>query len=90
MTSANSITKLVSTPLVGSQTQSIDTAVEAELVQFQMWRQMTLAQKEALFCRAQRKLPQLMPQQIQTQFVDIPIKQIRTIFNGDKVKLGQT
>lgn len=55
---------------LGYKTQSVDTSIEAELVQFGLWRQMTPAKKEALLKRVTRKIPQLILSAIKQEFKD--------------------
>ncbi|GAB4301922.1 MAG: hypothetical protein Fur0025_42410 [Oscillatoriaceae cyanobacterium] len=55
---------------LGYKTQASDTSIEAELVQFGLWRQLSPAQKEALFRRVAHRVPTLMMMQIQHQFPD--------------------
>jgi len=61
----------------GYQTQSADTDIEAELVQFALWRQMSSGQKEALFRRVVRRVPVLIWQAVRQQFPDAPMQELR-------------
>ncbi|MFB2835557.1 hypothetical protein [Floridanema evergladense] len=53
---------------MGYRTQAIDTSIEAEQVQFALWRKMTPKQKEALFQRVAKKGSVLALLGIQNQF----------------------
>ncbi|MCL1475233.1 hypothetical protein [Argonema antarcticum] len=55
-------------PITGYRTQSIDTSIEAEQVQFGLWRKMTPGQKEALFRRVAKRGPTLAWMGIKSQF----------------------
>ncbi|MFB2938526.1 hypothetical protein ACE1B6_25030 [Aerosakkonemataceae cyanobacterium BLCC-F154] len=53
---------------MGYRTQAIDTSIEAEKVQFDLWRKMTPKEKEALFQRVVRKGSALALMGIKNQF----------------------
>ncbi|HIK11147.1 MAG TPA: hypothetical protein IGS52_12895 [Oscillatoriaceae cyanobacterium M33_DOE_052] len=55
---------------VGYKTQAEDTSIEAELVQFGLWRRFSPAQKEALFRRVAKRVPTLIMMGIRHQFPD--------------------
>ncbi|MCL1467790.1 hypothetical protein [Argonema galeatum] len=55
-------------PNLSYRTQSVDTSIEAEQVQFRLWRKMTPAQKEALFRRVAKRGPTLALMGIKTQY----------------------
>lgn len=52
----------------GYKTQSADTSIEAELVQFELWRRMTPGQKQAFFRRVAKRMPILVLSKIQASF----------------------
>lgn len=61
----------------GYKTQSVDTSIEAELVQFELWRKMTPGQKEALARRVAKRGPTLAFMGIRSQFPDASPAQVR-------------
>lgn len=50
------------------KTQSLDTSIEAELVQFHLWRNLTPTEKEALARRVIQRVPKLVLMGIKTNF----------------------
>ncbi|MGK7876135.1 MAG: hypothetical protein AB4426_23410 [Xenococcaceae cyanobacterium] len=69
------------------KTQSADTSIEAELVQFGLWRKMTPGQKEALVRRVAKRVPRLVLMGIRCQFPDGSPAQVRQIYI--RKRLGQ-
>ncbi len=56
-------TLIVKVP-TGYKTQSEDTSIEAELVQFGLWRKLTASQKEAHLRRIAKRIPTLVLKEI--------------------------
>lgn len=79
MATANRSTFFQTTKMVpsGYKTQSEDTRIEAELVQFGLWRSLSPAQKEALLRRVAKRVPTLVLMGIKNQFPDASAAEIR-------------
>jgi hypothetical protein len=65
------------TPASTYKTQSLDTSIEAELVQFQLWRNLTPTKKEALAKRVIQRVPKLVLMEIKNRFSDAGETEIR-------------
>jgi len=59
------------------KTQSLDTSIEAELVQFQLWRNLTPTKKEALARRVIQRVPKLVLMAIKNNFPQASEAEIR-------------
>ncbi|HEY9852993.1 MAG TPA: hypothetical protein V6D28_26210 [Leptolyngbyaceae cyanobacterium] len=69
------------------RTQSIDTSIEAEQVQFRLWRKMTPGQKEALFKRVAKRGATLALMGIKSQFPNASKDMVRQHYI--RKRLGQ-
>ncbi len=66
--------------LLSYKTQATDTTIEAELVQFELWRRMKTEQKYKCFKRLLRKGTQLIIMSLQQQFPEISPHQLRKYY----------
>lgn len=78
---------MLKNPNLGYRTRSIDTSIEAEQVQFALWRKMTPGQKETLFRRVAKRGPMLALMAIKSLFPNASKDIIRQQYI--KKRLGQ-
>ncbi len=66
--------------LAGYITQSIDTSIDAELVQFKLWREMSSSQKLGLVRRVYRKGCGLILLGIRQEFSEVNSPQFKRLY----------
>ena len=71
----------------GYKTQSEDTSIEAELVQFELWRKLTPSQKEVHLRRIAKRIPTLVLKEISHQFKSVSFTEVRQQYI--RKRLGQ-